>query len=81
MMNGLSQLLGGNLPIAVLRILWHKPFQGAIQSFPDPDNRREEHVQFSGFNPLNIANVQVGHFREPLLAHGLGKTFSTYVVA
>jgi hypothetical protein len=65
----------------VLRILWHKPFQRAIQSLPDPNNGCEKHIQLPRFNSLNIANVQVGHFREPLLADGLGKTFSAYVVA
>jgi hypothetical protein len=30
---------------------------------------------------LNIANVQVGNFCEPLLAYGLGETFPAYVVA
>ena len=62
-------------------ILRKKPFKRAIQSFPDPNYRCEEHVQFSRFYSLNIANVQVGNFRESLLAYGLGQTFPAYVVA
>jgi hypothetical protein len=73
------------LPIAdaiwLLKILWHKPFQRASQSLPDPNDSCEEHVQFPRFNSLNVANVQIGHFREPLLADSLCKTLSTYVVA
>ena len=83
-MKELRQLLRGGATrpaVICLRIFWHKPFQRAIQSLPDPNNRCEEHVQFSRFNSLNIANVQVGNFREPLLAYGLGKTFPAYVVA
>jgi hypothetical protein len=38
--------------LLLLRILWHKPFQRAIQSLPDPNNRCEKHVQFSRFNSL-----------------------------
>jgi hypothetical protein len=65
----------------LLRILWHKPFQRAIQSLPDPNDRCEKHVQFPSFNALNIANVQVSHLRKPLLADGLDKTFTTDVAA
>jgi hypothetical protein len=67
--------------LVVWLILWHKPFQGAIQSLPDPNNRCKEHVQLPRLNSLNIADVQVCHFREPLLADGLGETFPTYVAA
>jgi len=65
----------------LLRILWHKPFQRTAQSLPDPNSRCEKHVQLPRFNSLNIANVQVGNLREPLLADVLGKTFPANVVA
>jgi hypothetical protein len=65
----------------MLKILWHKPLQGAIQSLFDPHNRCEKHVQLARFNSLNIANVQISNFREPLLAYRLGKTLPPYVAA
>jgi hypothetical protein len=62
-------------------IPWQKPIQRTVQSLSDPNSRCEEHVQLPRFNSLNIANIQVGHLRELLLAYGLGKSFPAYVVA
>jgi len=76
-----------NIPIEMerqakwlLKILWHKPFQWTIQSLFDSNNRCEQHVQFSCFNSLNVANVQIGNFSQSLLANAVGKAFSTDVI-
>jgi hypothetical protein len=65
----------------MLKILWHESFQRTIQSLSNPNNCCQQHVQLTRFNSLNIANVQVGNFCEPLLAYGLGEAFPAYVVA
>ena len=68
-------------PVCFLRVLWHQLFQRTTQCLPDADGRPEQHINFSGLDPLNIANVQVGHLRKLLLAEVFRDAFATDVVA
>jgi hypothetical protein len=63
------------------RIFRKKTFHRTSQRLSNSDKCGKKDVNFASFNSLNIANIQIGKFGEPLLAHFAGGALASYVVA
>ena len=64
-----------------LRVPWYQFLQRAIQSLADANSGRQEHVDLTCFNSLDISDVQVGHLCELLLCNVLRDPLAADVVA
>jgi hypothetical protein len=67
--------------LTLSQIPWYQLFQRATQSLSDAHRCSEQHIDLSRLDPLNVADVQIGFFCEPLLGDALGHALATNVVA
>lgn len=58
-----------------------KLFPRGVQGLLEPDHGAEPNGDLSGFDALDVANIQFRQFRKLLLCHAFGNAFAADVVA
>lgn len=51
------------------------------EGFSDPGHRAEQDIHFTGLDPLDVTDVQLRQFSQPLLAHALCHSLPTHGIA
>ena len=60
-------------------ILRQQPIERTAERFAETKSGGEQHIDFAGFDALEVADVQIGEFRELLLCQVTSQAFATNI--